>query len=183
MSQSENQSTGAAWCSTPGCPRTTAGCPRCGTGAYAPAQQPTATAWDGYPPDPTRAGYHWLRRTDAVSPMPAVIWTWRPEVQTWRWKGEEQISPEEQAATKEYIAPVTDHAEVERLRAEVASLRLTLGGRTFAGQEVPDPIGCPMPGACAQVAEIGRLRAVIRVNGLRVGATHAEIDEVIYGKR
>jgi hypothetical protein len=33
------------------------------------------------------------------------------------------------------------------------------------------------------VAEIGRLRAVIRVNGLRVGATHAEIDEVIYGKR
>jgi hypothetical protein len=38
---SEQQTTEAAWCSTPGCPRTTAGCPRCGTGAYAPAQQPT----------------------------------------------------------------------------------------------------------------------------------------------
>ena len=49
-------------------------------------------------------------------------------------------------------------AEIERLRAEVASLRLTLGGRTFSGQPVPDPIGCPMPGACAQVAEIKRLR-------------------------
>jgi hypothetical protein len=142
------------------------------------------TAWDGYPPDPERAGYHWLRRTDAVSPMPAVIWTWRPDVQAWRWKGEEQLSPAEQAATKEYIAPVTPHAEVERLRAEVASLRLTLGGRTF-GPSVPEPIGCPVPGACAQVAEIGRLRAIIRVNALRYdpGATHEQIDEVIYGKR
>lgn len=35
----------------------------------------------------------------------------------------------------------------------------------------------------AAAAEIERLRAVIRVNGLRAGATHAEIDEVIYGKR
>jgi hypothetical protein len=48
--------------------------------------------------------------------------------------------------------------EIVRLRAEVASLRLTLGGRTFSGQPVPDPIGCPLPGACAQVAEIKRLR-------------------------
>jgi hypothetical protein len=31
--------------------------------------------------------------------------------------------------------------------------------------------------------EIARLRAIIRVNGLRAGGTHAEIDEVIYGKR
>ena len=30
--------------------------------------------------------------------------------------------------------------------------------------------------------EVGRLRAIIRVNGLRAGATHAEIDEVIYGR-
>ena len=48
--------------------------------------------------------------------------------------------------------------EIGRLRAEVASLRLTLGGRTFSGQPVPDPIGCPMPGAFAQAAEIVRLR-------------------------
>lgn len=72
--------------------------------------------------------------------------------------------------------------EIDRLRAEVASLRLTLGGKTFSAT-VPEPIGCPMPGACSTVAEIGRLRAVIRVNGLRAGASHEEIDEVVYGKR
>lgn len=48
--------------------------------------------------------------------------------------------------------------EIERLQAEVASLRLTLGGRTF-GPSIPEPIGCPAPGACVQVAEIERLRA------------------------
>lgn len=48
-------------------------------------------------------------------------------------------------------------AENAQLRAEVASLRLTLGGRTFSA-DIPELIGCPMPGACAQVAEIGRLR-------------------------
>ena len=47
--------------------------------------------------------------------------------------------------------------EIERLRKEVASLRLTLGGKTF-GPDVPEPVGCPLPGACAQVAEIKRLR-------------------------
>jgi hypothetical protein len=47
--------------------------------------------------------------------------------------------------------------EIGRLRAEVASLRLTLGGRRF-GPDVPEPIGCPAPGACVQVAEITRLR-------------------------
>lgn len=71
-----------------------------------------------------------------------------------------------------------------RLRAEVASLRLTLGGRTFSAAEAPEPIGCPCPGACAQVAEIGRLRTIIRVNALRhdPSVTHEQIDEVIYGK-
>lgn len=72
-------------------------------------------------------------------------------------------------------------AEIERLEAEVASLRLTLGGTP--GASIPEPIGCPAPGACAQVAEIGRLRVALRVNGLRAGATHEQIDEVIYGKR
>jgi len=51
--------------------------------------------------------------------------------------------------------------EIERLRAEVASLRLTLGGRTFSGDTIPDPIGCRAPGACAQVAEIQRLHGLI----------------------
>lgn len=48
-------------------------------------------------------------------------------------------------------------AEVARLTAEVASLRLTLGGRTFDAS-VPEPIGCPLPGACSTVAEIVRGR-------------------------
>lgn len=51
-------------------------------------------------------------------------------------------------------------AENRRLEAEVASLRITLGGKTFSA-DVPSPIGCPMPGACAQVAEIGRLRRAL----------------------
>ena len=57
-------------------------------------------------------------------------------------------------------------AEVERQRHEIASLRLTLGGRTFSAT-VPAPIGCPMPGQCAQVAEIERLRACAEVMDLR----------------
>lgn len=48
-------------------------------------------------------------------------------------------------------------AEVEKMRAEVAALRLTLGGKTFDAT-VPEPIGCPMPGACSTVAEIVRGR-------------------------
>jgi hypothetical protein len=52
-------------------------------------------------------------------------------------------------------------AERDALRAEVASLRLTLGGRTHSAADVVEPIGCPCPGACVQVAEIARLRAQI----------------------
>lgn len=52
-------------------------------------------------------------------------------------------------------------AENRRLEAEVASLRITLGGKTF-GPDVPSPIGCPMPGACVQVAEINRLRRALK---------------------
>ena len=49
-------------------------------------------------------------------------------------------------------------AEIARQAAEIASLRLTLGGRTFSAT-APEPIGCPAPGMCVQVAEIARLRA------------------------
>ena len=58
-------------------------------------------------------------------------------------------------------AAATLHAaanKIEQLEEEVASLRLTLGGRTFSSA-VPPVIGCPIPGACAQVAEIKRLQA------------------------
>lgn len=51
-------------------------------------------------------------------------------------------------------------AEIARQEAEIASLRLTLGGRTFSAA-VPEPIGCPAPGACVQVAEIARLREAL----------------------
>lgn len=54
--------------------------------------------------------------------------------------------------------------EIKRLQAEVASLRLTLGGRTFSA-DVPEPVGCPAPGACVQVAEIKRLRAYVESLG------------------
>jgi hypothetical protein len=91
----------------------------------------------------------------------------------WEWLTGQDVIREYEAAKREAAR-----------RAEVASLRLTLGGRTF-GPDIPEPIGCPCPGACAQVAEIGRLRTIIRVNALRwnPAATHTEIDEVIYGKR
>lgn len=80
---------------------------------------------------------------------------------------------------------MTDEAEINRLKAEVASLRLTLGGRTFSA-DVPEPIGCPMPGACSQVKEIVRLRAAIRdaaqlISNDLIGpwaAVH-ELDEII----
>jgi hypothetical protein len=52
-------------------------------------------------------------------------------------------------------------AEVDRQAQEIASLRLTLGGRTYSA-DVPEPIGCPIPGACVQVAEIKRLRDALR---------------------
>ena len=54
--------------------------------------------------------------------------------------------------------------ENKRLQAEVASLRLTLGGKTF-GADVPSPIGCPIPGACVQVEEIHRLRRALKEAG------------------
>jgi len=67
-------------------------------------------------------------------------------------------------------------AERDALRAEVASLRLTLGGKTF-GADVPEPIGCPMPGACSQVKEIKRLRqAVERARGEALEDAAAEVD-------
>lgn len=51
--------------------------------------------------------------------------------------------------------------ERDRLAAEVASLRITLGGTTFSGS-IPEPIGCPTPGACAQVALIVKLMAALQ---------------------
>lgn len=67
-------------------------------------------------------------------------------------------------------------AERDRLKAEVASLRITLGGKTF-GADVPEPIGCPMPGACSQVAEIKRLRAqVATARGVKEGEVVVPIE-------
>lgn len=140
----------------------------------------TTPGWDGRGVPAHVSGYHWVRRSDVPAHnAEPVIWTWRADAQVWRW-GWREMLPNEMAAHFDWIAEVASPKEVERLQAEVAALRLTMGGKTFDG-EAPSPIGCPMPGACAQVAEIGRLKAIIRVNGLRAGATHAEIDEVIRG--
>lgn len=78
------------------------------------------------------------------------------------WEGHPAYQGEADAGLRQFLIDCAEglrwqRDEIERLRAEVASLRLTLGGRTYS-PDVPEPIGCPMPGACAQVAEIGRLR-------------------------
>lgn len=77
-------------------------------------------------------------------------------------------------------------ADRDHLAAEVAALRLTLGGRTFDAS-VPEPIGCPMPGACSTVAEIVRGREM-QAAWLRViqaentcGVTGAACDAVRCG--
>lgn len=86
-----------------------------------------AAPWDGRPPHPERNGYHWLRRIDNVGPpMIPVIWTWRADAQVWRWRGGEMTAAE-QAETKEYLAPVTSHHDVDRLRARAERLVTALG--------------------------------------------------------
>ena len=59
------------------------------------------------------------------------------------------------------LADALEAAQRETVRQahEIASLRLTLGERP--SNPVPEPIGCPMPGQCAQVAEIERLQREI----------------------
>ena len=56
---------------------------------------------------------------------------------------------------------------VHRLRAEVASLRATLGHQPAA--EGAEPIGCPIPGMCAAVTATATLRA-------RVAELEAALD-------
>lgn len=48
------------------------------------------------------------------------------------------------------------HAEIQRLRYEVASLRATLGMSPAA--DGAEPIGCPAPGMCAAVDAVARER-------------------------
>jgi hypothetical protein len=50
-------------------------------------------------------------------------------------------------------------AEIERQAAEIAALRLTVG--QMPGADIPEPWGCPCPGACQTVQEIKRLRAAL----------------------
>lgn len=49
--------------------------------------------------------------------------------------------------------------EVTRQRAEIAAVRLRLGETPPA--DVPEPAGCPIPGACVTVREIQRLRGEV----------------------
>lgn len=78
-------------------------------------------------------------------------------------RGRDELDAEVYHACMDAAAAIEARdAEIARLNAEAASLRLTLGGRTFSAT-VPEPIGCPLPGMCAQVAEIAWLRGVLRV--------------------
>lgn len=85
--------------------------------------------------------------TDAALIERVIVWD--------RWMEAGIAIPDTKSAQVAAIAELL--GRLTRLRAEVASLRLTLGGRTF-GPDVPEPLGCPLPGACVQVAEIKRLR-------------------------
>jgi hypothetical protein len=82
------------------------------------------------------------------------------------WEGHPAYQSADDAGLRQFLIDCAEglrwqRDEIERQRAEIASLRLTLGGRTFSAA-VPEPIGCPVPGACVQVAEIERLRAALR---------------------
>jgi hypothetical protein len=80
------------------------------------------------------------------------------------------------AGSPRWASTMEDAAdEIARLMGEVAALRLTLGGRTF-GADVPEPVGCPAPGACVQVAEIKRLRAYVE----RLGGSWNDVCSVNY---
>ena len=81
-------------------------------------------------------------------------------------------------ASKEDMLALLD--ERDALRAEVASLRLTLGGRTHSAADVVEPIGCPCPSACVQVAEIARLRAEVATASL---ARDSSIQELGFWAR
>lgn len=76
-------------------------------------------------------------------------------------RGRDELDAEVYHACMDAAAAIEARdAEIARLEAEVASLRLTLGGRTFSAT-APEPIGCPAPGMCVQVAEIARLREAL----------------------
>lgn len=82
----------------------------------------------------------------------------------------------EEVAKKDAVVIQSLQNEIERLRAEVASLRLTLGGKTFSA-DIPEPVGCPMPGACAQVEEIKRLREALRMIAWDIEGNEPDLGE------
>ena len=76
-------------------------------------------------------------------------------------RGRDELDAEVYHACMDAAAAIEARdAEIARLEAEVASLRITLGGRTFSAT-TPEPIGCPLPGMCVQVAEIARMREAL----------------------
>lgn len=92
-------------------------------------------------------------------------------------RGRDELDAEVYHACMDAAAAIEARdAEIARLEAEVASLRLTLGGRTFSAT-APEPIGCPAPGMCVQVAEIARLRAVLQriADGALLGTNSAAV--------
>lgn len=86
-------------------------------------------------------------------------------------RGRDELDAEVYHACMDAAAAIEARdAEIARLEAEVASLRITLGGRTFSAT-APEPIGCPAPGMCVQVAEIARMREALA--GLLADTQHS----------
>lgn len=111
----------------------------------------------GVPMNPEVDGWHWLHHPEDLRP---IVAGWQAELHGWP-SGELHSPQGIVDLGYRYLGPALLPSEVKRLREEVASLRLTLGGRTFDAS-VPEPIGCPLPGACQTVAEIVRLREALK---------------------
>ncbi len=77
---------------------------------------------------------------------------------------EEALEKCQPAALSEFITAARQHLpraldEIERLTAEVASLRASLGQQP-AGDGA-EPIGCPCPGACSASAAVAKMRDAV----------------------
>lgn len=114
-----------------------------------------------------RDGWHWVRWMSGKRQPKAWDTRWGRAPAQWNWLGGSRTPEEAAVAGWECIEPVATpeevaslRAEIDRLRAQVASLRVSLG--EMSPTEGAEPIGCPVPGMCAMVADNARLRALLR---------------------
>ena len=122
------------------------------------------------PPEELRAvdGWHWLYHprweewpARYSAPCHAGIWP------IWQCPDSNWTTPAAHREGWRYVAPLTSPAAVAALEADRDDWKRLC----FVAE----------PEVAAMQLEIQRLRAIVRVNGLRHGATHAEIDAVLAG--